>query len=130
MSRDSVLALGRAAAERSMIDACTVRRVTGETEGAGGVITPTYSTIYTGACRVQVRAEAGTQREVGEASLIVTRHEIHMPISAVGIREGDVITITTSVHDPDLIGRTYAVRDVLTKSEATARRVTAVDVTS
>ncbi len=130
MSRASVLALGRAAAERSMIDTCTVQRTTGESEGPGGVITPTTSTVYTGACRVQVRAETGTQSDVGEASLILTRHEIHLPISAVGIREGDVVTITASTNDPDLVGRTYAVRDVLTKSEATARRVTAVEVNS
>lgn len=130
MTRASVLARGRVAAERSMIDACTVRRKTGEAEGPGGVITPTWADIYTGKCRVQVRAETGTQSNVGEAALILTRHEIHMPISAEGILEGDAVTITASLNDPDLIGRTYAVRDVLTKSEATARRVTAVDVTS
>ncbi len=130
MTRASVLARGRVAAERSMVDTCTVRRKTDGVEGPGGVITPTWTDVYTGKCRVQVRAETGSQSNVGEAALILTRHEFHLPITAVGILEGDVITVTASVNDPDLINRTYTVRDVLTKSEATARRVTAVDVTS
>lgn len=130
MTISSALARGRAAAEARMVDACTVQRKTGESEGPGGVISPTWSQVYAGKCRVQVRTEAGSPADVGEASVIITRHEIHLPISAVGILEGDQVTMTAATYDPDLVGRTYAVRDVLTKSEATARRVTAVEVSS
>lgn len=132
MSRDSVLARGRSAALVSMTDACTIRRRTGETEGAGGVIQTTWDNVYSGQCRVQVsgRVQPGTSADIGEAALVLQQHEVQLPISAVGILEGDQITVTAAVHDPDLVGRVYAVRTVLTKSEATSRRVTAVEVTS
>jgi hypothetical protein len=132
MSRASVLARGRAAALIGMTDACTVRRSTGETEGPGGVIETTWSTVYDGQCRVQVsgRVQPGSPADVGEAALMLTQHEVQLPIAAVGILEGDRIEVTASAHDPDLVGRLYAVRAILTKSEATSRRVAAIEVTS
>lgn len=113
-----------------MTDACVVRRNTGETEGPGGVMQTTWSDVYSGQCRVQVRAESGNLTDVGEAALILQRHEVQLPIAAEGILEGDQIEVTASLHDPDLVGRIYAVRTVLTKSEATSRRVAAIEVTS
>lgn len=132
MSRESVLARGRAAALVSMTDACVVRRKTSSTEGPGGVMDETWADIFTGQCRVQVasRTEGGSNADVGEAALVLTSHEIQLPIAADGILEGDQIEITAAVNDPDLIGRTYVVRTVLTKSEATSRRVSAIEVTS
>lgn len=132
MSRESVLARGRAAAEIGMVDACVIRRKTGETEGPGGVMVMTWADVYTGKCRVQVsgRVQPGTMTDVGEAALVLQQHEVQLPISAEGILEGDRIEMTSSARDPDLIGRAYAVRTVLTKSEATSRRVTAIEVTS
>lgn len=132
MALDTALARGRAAALARMTDACTVRRRTGETEGPGGVITPTWADVYTGQCRVQVRSDVspGSSSDVAEAALIIKTHEVHLPLSAVGILEGDEIEITAARYDPDLVGRVYRVRTVLTKSAATARRVSAIEVTS
>jgi hypothetical protein len=130
MSRDSVLRLGRRAAEAGMVDACVIRRRTGETVGADAVVTPTWATLYTGKCRVQIRAEAGQGEEVGEAYRVIERREVQLPITAAGLAEGDRIEITASAHDPELVGKVYAVRDVPAKSEATARRVGVIEVTS
>lgn len=131
MSRALVLARGQAAAEAGMVDACIIRRKTGEST-SGGVVSPTYSTIYTGKCRVQVKpdAESGQSQNVGEAHLVVERHQVQLPIAVTGLQEGDRITITTSAFDPDLVGRVYAVRDVLRKSHPTSRRVTVLEATS
>lgn len=132
MPRNSFLRAGRSRAEASMADACTIRRRGAETEGPGGVMVTAWSDVYSGRCRVQVngRVQSGTNSDVGEAALILATHEIQLPISAAGILEGDEVTMTASANDPDLVGRVYAVRTVLTKSEATSRRVTAVEVTS
>jgi hypothetical protein len=131
MSIESALARGRAAAEALQVDTCVIKRKTGETTGAGGVITPAWTTLYTGQkCRVQSIALADQGTTVGEAYRIVKRPEVQLPIAVTGLLEGDVITITASVLDPDLVGRVYTVRDVLTKSQATARRVTVLELTS
>jgi hypothetical protein len=134
MSAETFLARGRAAAERLMSDTCQIRRRTGESTGAGGVVTPVYASppnpLYTGVCRVQSRTQTQAGTDVGEAYLILERREVQLPMSVTGLREGDQITITASVLDPDLTGRVYAVRDVLTKTHATARRVTVIEVTS
>jgi hypothetical protein len=130
MSRDSILARGRAAALIGMTDACVVRRRTGETEGPGGVMEATWDDVYTGQCEVQVRNEDGADADVGEAALVLTKRVVKFPIGAVGLQEADQITMTAARSDPDLVGRVYAIHAVLTKSHATSRRVSAVEVTS
>lgn len=130
MSIVTAVLRGRALAEQLMVDTCVIRRKTGESTGAGGVITPTYSTLYTGICRVQSQPQTQTGTDVGEAYLVLERHEVQLPMSVTGLAEGDQITITASVLDPDLVGRVYAVRDVARKSHLTARRVTVLEVTS
>ena len=115
-----------------MVDACTIRRRSGETEGAGGVIETTWANLYEGKCRVQVRSDtsSGQASDVGEASLILEHREVHLPIAVTGLLADDQITVTTATSDPDLVGRVYAVRDVLAKSQPTARRVSVIEVTS
>jgi len=120
---------GRAAAERLMTDACVIKHKTGETTGAGGVVTPAWSTLYTGKCRVQSNAITRQGADVGEAFVIVERHEVQLPMSVLGLLEGDQITVTAS-GDADLVGRVFTVRDVLRKTHLTARRVTVLEVTS
>jgi Family of unknown function (DUF6093) len=131
MSRASVVARGRTFAEAGMVDACVIRRRTGESTGPGGVITPTWSTLYTGRCRVQIPDNAaGSGDTVGEAYLVVERRHIQLPMSVTGLAEGDRLTITSAGHDADLVGKVYALRDIPAKTDATARRVTGLEVTS
>jgi hypothetical protein len=113
-----------------MVDACTITRQTGETTGAGGVITPTTSTLYTGKCRVQFKPMQGNGADVGEAYLLLVRREVQLPMTVTGLLEGDRITITASALDPDLVGKVYVVRDVEAKTHLTSRRVTVLEVTS
>jgi hypothetical protein len=129
MSIEAALARGRAAAENLMVDACVIKRKTGETT-VGGVVSPTLTTLYIGKCRVQIKSEAGAGQNVGEAYLVVERHEVQLPITVTGLQEGDSITITASALDPDLVGRVYVIRDVLRKSHLTSRRVTVTEATS
>ncbi len=131
MSRDSVLARGRTAAEFLMIDTCTVVRASGES-ASGGVVTETTSEVYSGKCRLQVasRTEQGSDSTVGEAYRLVARKELQLPMSAPQLEQGDQVTMTAAAHDPQLVGRQYRVRDVLDKTDATSRRVTVLEVTS
>ena len=132
MSAQTVIVRGRRVAEALMVDACTIRRRTGEaTDPSSGVITPTYGAdLYSGKCRVQQRQLGGQGQNVGEAYVIVERYEVHLPMSVTGLLEGDQITITASALDPDLVDRVFIVRDVAAKSHLTARRVGVTEVTS
>jgi hypothetical protein len=130
MSIGVAVARARQLAESLMVDTCVIKRETGEATGSGGVITPTYSTLYTGKCRVQFKPMQGNGADVGEAYLLLVRREVQLPMTVTGLLEGDRITITASALDPDLVGKVYVVRDVEAKTHLSARRVTVLEVTS
>jgi len=132
MSAASVLARGRAAAEALMVDACVIRRVTGTTTDPNtGVITPTYSTVYTGKCRVQQTNPTAHSTDAGEARLLMLPRVLQLPVStSTGIRADDQVTITASALDPDLADRVFTVRGEFAKTHATARRLGVEEVTS
>lgn len=129
MSAASVLARARTAAARLMVDACTVRRVTSSaTDQDTGVVTPTYTTVYTGACKVQQPAPASGPSVVGEAEVFVGQLQLHIPVTATGPAPDDLVTITACVHDADLVGRAFHLRGPAHKSFASARRFPMVEV--
>lgn len=133
MSRAVVLARARTAAEAGMVDACTIRRPTGETtDDASGVVTKTYlnPNPYSGKCRVQQSLAQAAQADSGEEHLLLLRLEVQLPMSVTGLQVGDELTIDTSVRDPDLPGRVFLVRDLFHKTDASARRVQVTERTA
>ena len=129
MSRATVLARAQAAAEAGMRDTATIRRVTGQTTSATGVVTDTLADVYTGKCRLQLRGLTSEARTVGEAYLMVSRIELQLPVSAPLVREGDKVTVTASVNAA-LAGRRFVVQAAPDKSEESCRRATLLEVTS
>lgn len=131
MSRATVLARGRAAAERGMVDSVTITRKTGvTTNDLTGAVTPTVDAIYGGKCRVQQATAQGNRTDAGEVSVIVLGLQLQLPI--VGselVARGDVVVVDACANDSSLVGRTFTVRDLHHKSEATARRLTCEEVT-
>lgn len=120
---------GRNAAEQLMVDACTIKHRTGEvTDGEFGTVTPSYSTVYSGKCKVKRQAAGGGPTDVGQASVFIGSLEVHIPVSVTGVSVDDLITITASALDSALVGRVYRVRDVLEKSFLTARRLACIEV--
>lgn len=131
MSVASLLGRGRAAAERLMVDTCTVRRRTGETTDLDtGQVTPSYTSVYSGRCRVQQPAAQATATEAGEAYRLMLRLEVQLPMSVTGLEPGDEVLVTASAHDEDLVGRVFLVRELAHKSHATSRRVQVQERTS
>jgi len=133
MSAVSALLRGRTAAEALMLDTITVTRLTSSvTDGETGVVTPTYSTVYTGPAKVQRTGRQTTARpsEVGEAEVFMSRLEVHVPVSVVGISTDDIITVTASTLDPELVGQQFHVRQESHKSFETARRLGVEEITS
>lgn len=108
-----------------MVDTCTIQRQTGSTtDPTTGVVTPTWSTIYNGPCRVQ--EHGGYPRDINTApdqpQLAVSR-ELQLPVSTSGsVRAGDRWTSTACPNDAAMVGRTAWLRGQPSKSEATSRR--------
>lgn len=129
MSLTTILAHGRAAANNRMMDACTVEHQTGNAPGgSAGVVTPVWTTVYTGPCRIKM-AGNGSPTEAGEVTVAVLSLEVHLPIATSGdIDHGDRITITAALNDAQLVGRTFRVTSKQLKSEATARRISVEEV--
>lgn len=125
MSRASVLARGQAFAGAGFADACTIRRKTGTTtDDFSGTITPAYTTLYAGKCRVQQVTGIGRPHDVGEDFVLVQRIDVQLPVAGTaGLEVRDEVLITAAVNDADLVGRVFLVHDPAHKSEATARRV-------
>jgi hypothetical protein len=123
MTRATLLARAQAAAEAGMVDACVIRRRTGETtDEASGVVTPTWDLLYDGRCRVQQAIAQADQHDVGENYLLQMRLEVQLPLVVTGLAVGDEVTVTAS-RDPDLMGRVFLVRDLFHKTDASSRRV-------
>lgn len=131
MSAATVLARAQAAAKALMVDTCTIKHKTGESTDAVGNVTPTYSTTYSGVCRVQQRAGMiARPASVGEAEVFISGLELHVPVSVTGVASDDLVTVTASAHDADLVGRAFRIRELAHKSFPSARRFSMIEVTS
>ena len=108
-----------------MTDACTITRVTGqELDDDNGTYTDTTSTIYSGKCRVQAQAQTVAALPLaGERQVVALQREVSVPVSTAGVLVGDLVTMTASAHDADLVGRVFRVREEVAKSHATSRRL-------
>lgn len=129
MSATSITLRGRAAAEALMADAVTIQHRTGQTTDPDtGVVTPTLSTLYTGKAKIQQQAASASPTTIGEAEVFIGQVEVHVPITVTGIRPDDLVTVTASALDADLVGKTYRVRGIADKSFLTARRLAVIGV--
>jgi Family of unknown function (DUF6093) len=127
MSAVSALLRGRTAAVALMLDTITVTRLdptATTTDGETGVVTKVYTTVYTGPGKIQrtPRASRVQPATVGEAEVFMSRLELHLPITAVGITADDIATVTASQLDPDLVGKVFHIRELAVKTLQTARR--------
>lgn len=131
MSRASVLARGRTAAEAGMVDACTITHAgAATTDDLTGAVTGSPTAVYTGACRVQQPVAAGQREDVGEMSVVMLRLVLQLPVvGSEDVTRGDLVTITSCVNDAALVGRVFRIHDLAHKSEATARRFAIEEVT-
>ena len=107
-----------------MLDACAVKRPDGSAYNeTTGLDETTYDTLFASKCKVQSRDLDARERDAGGRESTAVRVTIHLPISAGAVEVDDVLTITASTFDPQLVGRAFRVLAPVGKSFATARRV-------
>lgn len=119
-----VLPTLRAEAEAAMPDTCTITRSGGEPvfDPNTGTYTPAApSTVYTGRCRVQAKADEVVA--AGDQPVTLRRFTASLPVATSGIEVDDVLTVTDSA-DADLVGLSLRVVDAKSGTWLVARRLT------
>lgn len=124
MTQRTAVAAGRRAAERNMLDTCTVKTVVSVTTDEAGDPVITYGpTLYEGRCKVQTFEPQEHSSEVGGGTVTSQRYAVHVPVGAFAPAHDQVVTIVTAALDPNLPGRAFRVVALLHKSAATAYRL-------
>jgi hypothetical protein len=123
---------GRALAESLMLDDCKVTRPASTTviDPTTGLPTaPAPTVIYGGTgdhsldkCKIQSSGVETVNPDSGQHVYTVQRPEVHFPVSAAGIKVGDLVEITASV-DPANGGRKFTITRTFRKTLATAQRL-------
>lgn len=130
MSAASATLRGRAAAEALMLDACRVERP-GEsvTDPDSGDVTPSMSPVFEGKCKVQQTMSQGANPAAGSHAFTIQDSRVDFPVSAGPLMVDDVVTMTASALDPQLVGTVFRVAELFHKSYATAQRTRVEEVT-
>lgn len=130
---------GRRRAEALMLDSCTITRPA-EGKGTWNESTGQYDplpevTVYPpadqtgrkGRCKVQTQDVALTTADVAGRKAFIVAWRLDLPVDgSEGVQEGDTATITSSVFDAALVGRTFIVQGPHLGTAKTARRLPVV----
>jgi len=136
MSRQTVLARGRAKAVDGFIDTCFIeRRGTPVTNPLTGEVTtpmaPVYGTLAAPLpCRFQQAAApwAGPGT-VGQAAIGLSSLEVQLPVvGSEGITKDDVCTCVTAANDADLVGKSFSVQGAHHATHKTTRRLPLLEI--
>lgn len=85
---------------------------------------------YSGMAKVQTTDTIGNANDAAERIVMRTRFEVHFPMSAPAAAVDDMVTITSSELDPQLVGRRFRVVSLVHKSFMTARRLAVEEIQS
>lgn len=118
---DRLVARGRRMARELMTDTVVVARPGTPVTDDDGTVTPTWITVYEGACKVQSAGGIGSESTALGGVTQIWSTYLHLPFDAVGLRPGDVATVTSA--NPVCDGAKYRlVNPQSDKSHATAVR--------
>jgi hypothetical protein len=112
-----------------MVDACTVHRPGDSvTDYFSGQITTPRTLVYEGPCKVQQTISQASNPTAGEHAFTVQDSRVDFPVTAGPLMVDDVVTLTSSVLDPQLAGRMFRIAELFHKSFATAQRTRVEEV--
>lgn len=117
------VAMGRKQAEALMESTCFIKRQTGTSVNSStGVETPTYTTIYTGVCRLRMPTSASNAVVAAGQSIEIQSPVLSIPVAATGSASvlTDDIAVVTSPLDANVI--TARIAGFHTQTHSTARR--------
>lgn len=131
MSAEAAALAGRREAEALMVDECTVHRPGDPvTDYFTGVVTTPRTLVYEGRCKVQQTISQASNASVGGHQFTVQDSRVDFPVSAGPLLVDDVVTLTVSALDPQIVGRVFRVGELFHKSYATAQRTRVEEITA
>jgi hypothetical protein len=80
------------------------------------------STIYEGPCQIRTSDLQGSDVQAGEEEVQLRAARMKLLVDT-SVRKGDVVTVTASSNDADLVGRVFDVTDVFLDDWQIARVV-------
>lgn len=139
---DAAVRSRRRAADRIMVDSCTItrRRLDESGEPVRDMdpvtleLTDVWDEVYAGRCRVQRPGAVmvGSEPDVGGAEYSVEVVHVQVPLSVLGVKADDRVTVTAvgAASDPDSVGMVLSVRVNQHKTHATKRVLVCEEVSS
>ena len=115
-----------------MVDACRIRRKTGNTIREGPREVPEYDDIYVGKCRLKEGTVLGFRTAhptVGGRVSSITVRKVSLPVDMARTEIDDEI-IVTAARDAALIGRNFRIVGGFGQTYSTARRVEVEEITA
>ena len=114
---------GRRMAVSRMTDTCTITRAGTPTwDDSKGEYTSTTVSVYSGPCRVKHTSTVARDVNAGSQLLAVSQLELHLPVSAVGVRADDAVSVTGSATRGEQVGRKFTIVAPFDGSQSTALR--------
>jgi len=113
----------RAQAESRMYDTCRIADLGVPETAPDGSVEVVGEVVYSGKCEVSTYEPYERTPEAGGATSTVQRYKVKVPVGSLAPEVGQVVEITASRFDPNLVGRQYRVKGLLHKSAATAYRL-------
>ena len=87
------------------------------------------ATVYSGKCKVQTYEPHESARASGDHVYTEQRYHLHLPIGAGPIEVDDEALITAAFADSELVGKTYRIAGLHSKTFATAQRLLVDEIT-
>ena len=112
------------AAERLMVDQCSIDRVTGVTvDPMTGEDVVEVETIYSGKCRMQVSSAQASTTEIVSYVATIQDYQLHIPASAPAPEVGDIVTLTATPMKTSRTGQKFRVAALFEKTLQSSQRV-------
>lgn len=126
MTAKTATLAGRRQAQSIMVDSCVILRygLVPVTNPETGTVTPSsVAEVYGGQCRISQSVKNARPYTVGEAQEWLIRLQLQLPVTATGVQINDHVTIVATVLDPDLVGKTFVIREIAAGTHITSRRL-------
>ena len=130
MALDTAIERFRRREAENMRSECTVTRETGEPELdlSTGELERDYETVYSGKCSVRPATWVGADTQAGEQEVRLRSALGKLPHNT-SVAKDDLLTVTSSEHDADLVGRVYRITDAFHDDWQIVRKVILEEVT-
>lgn len=124
MSVTTAMKHAQRAAEKLMVDSCTIDRVIGvETDPMTGKDVPILEEAYSGKCRVQVTSAQASTGESVAYTFTSQDYQLHIPASVETPEVGDIVTLTDTPGKPSRAGKEFRVEALFEKTFQSAQRI-------